>query len=82
VKVRYTGAMPVTFIQLGREVKPGEEFDVPDADAEGYLARGDVQSAEPEPEKEEEQPSAPAPRKGAPKQEKPAAQAPDDTVTA
>lgn len=45
MKLRYTGATPVTFIQLGLEKQPGEEFDVHIDDAEGYLARDDVEAA-------------------------------------
>lgn len=41
MKLRYVGATPVVFTQLpAGEVFPGEEFEVPEDQAEAYLAHG------------------------------------------
>ncbi len=43
MNLRYTGAVAVTFMQLGRTVEPGEVFPVPDDDAPAYMDRTDVE---------------------------------------
>jgi hypothetical protein len=43
VRLRYVGAQPTTFITLGVEVEPGDEFEVPDDAAHGLLARADIE---------------------------------------
>lgn len=43
MNLRYTGALPVTFVESVGEVEPGGEFFVPDEDAPRYLARADVE---------------------------------------
>lgn len=46
MRLRYTGSAPTTFMHPGvGEVAPDGEFDVPDADADGFLARPDVGAA-------------------------------------
>lgn len=70
MRLRYVGAGPVTFVEVG-ELEPGAEFTVPDSEADGYLRRDDVVDAPPEPD------AAPAvkPRKTASKTTDPAAPA-------
>lgn len=43
-RLRYTGTQAVSFLtgDVG-EVKPGDEFDVPDGLAEGFLRRADIE---------------------------------------
>lgn len=43
MRLRYVGALPTTFVTLGAEVDPGDEFEVPDDAAPGLLARADVE---------------------------------------
>ena len=47
MRLRYTGAGPVSFVAIGVEVFPGAEFDAPDDVAPGLLARADVEAALP-----------------------------------
>lgn len=43
MRLRYVGTSRVTFTRPSvGEVSPGDEFDVPDAETAGYLARADV----------------------------------------
>ena len=42
--LRYTGVLPVTFVSIGREVVPGDEFEVPDVGAEAFTSRIDVET--------------------------------------
>jgi hypothetical protein len=42
MKLRYVGTSPVTFMDLGVEVLPGEEFSVPFEESAGYLTRVDL----------------------------------------
>jgi hypothetical protein len=84
VKLRYTGVIPQTFMVLGREVQPGEEFDVPIDDVEAYLTRADVETAPILVEAPADEPIAdtaadPAPRKRAKAALEPKT---DDNVTA
>ena len=57
MRLRYIGAVPVTFVALGLEVEPGAEFEIDDAEAQRLLARADV----------EQVPQALVRRKAAPK---------------
>jgi hypothetical protein len=53
MKLRYVGAVPVVFTHPAvGEVFPGQEFEVPDGDAEGLLAHGLVERALVKPLKE------------------------------
>lgn len=47
MKLRYTGSVKATFAypSVG-EVEPGQEFIVPDEDAEGFLVRSDIEQVE------------------------------------
>lgn len=47
MRLRYAGALPVTFVALGLEVEPGVEFEVDDAEAQRLLARADVEAVQP-----------------------------------
>lgn len=49
MRLRYIGAGPITFAEAG-ELEPGDEFTVPDDQADGYLRRADIEEAPPEPE--------------------------------
>jgi hypothetical protein len=52
LRLRYVGLVPTTFMHSAvGEVQPGGVFAVPDEDADGFLARRDVEQA-PEPEAE------------------------------
>lgn len=42
MKLRYVGSVPTSFMALGLEVNPGQEFDVPDDEAKSYLSRADI----------------------------------------
>lgn len=42
MKLRYTGALPITFIGVG-SLDPGSEFEVPDDQAERWSRRSDVE---------------------------------------
>lgn len=47
MKLRYTGPQPVTFLSHGvGQVKPGDEFEVWDSQADAFLSRADVEKAE------------------------------------
>jgi hypothetical protein len=78
VRLRYLGSAPTTFVALGLEVEPGDEFDVDDSTAPGLVGRGDIVAVDPpktprrkaKPD-DSAQPSAPVP----------AGDAPDSTVT-
>lgn len=65
MRLRYTGPVPITFPAVGVETEPGDEFDVPDEDAAGFLSRADVESV-PDPEPEAEAPKAKTRAKDAP----------------
>jgi len=69
MQVRYIGDKdPVTFVALGREVHPGDVFDIPDDGADGYLTRADVVPVEePKPARKSAKPA-------------PAQQAPDNVT--
>lgn len=43
MRLRYAGALPVTFTVLGLEVQPGDEFEVDDAEGQRLLRRPDVE---------------------------------------
>jgi hypothetical protein len=43
VRLRYVGSTPTTFVTVGVEVDPGDEFEVPDDAAPGLLACADVE---------------------------------------
>lgn len=43
MRLVYNGPQPVSFVSLGIELSPGEEFDVSDAEAESFLPRLDVE---------------------------------------
>jgi hypothetical protein len=43
MRLRYAGALPVTFVALGLEVEPGTEFEVDDVAGQRLLARADVE---------------------------------------
>lgn len=46
MRLRYTGPVPTTFVTHGvGEVDTGGEFEVPDDEAVGFLARPDVELA-------------------------------------
>lgn len=45
MRLRFAGPEPVSFATLSFEVAPGDEFEVPDEAAPGFLARSDVQAA-------------------------------------
>jgi hypothetical protein len=47
LRLRYLGAIPTTFVTLGLEVQPGDEFDVDDATASAFTARADVEAVDP-----------------------------------
>lgn len=47
MRLRYLGQTPTTFVTLGLEVAPGEEFDVDDSAAAGLLGRADIIAADP-----------------------------------
>ncbi len=47
MRLRYLGSIPTTFVALGLEVQSGDEFDVDDSAVPGYLARADVEAADP-----------------------------------
>jgi hypothetical protein len=42
MRVRYVGSHPTTFVEIGLELLPDEEFDVPPEDASKYLSRVDL----------------------------------------
>lgn len=66
MRLRYTGTIPVTFASPVGEVQPDGEFDVPDADAQTYLARTDLEAVDPAPEPEQEAaPAKPKPTRAA-----------------
>lgn len=46
MRLRYTGASPVSFVTLGFGVEPGEEFEVPDEVAAGFIRRADIEVAD------------------------------------
>jgi hypothetical protein len=46
LRLRYLGSTPITFMSLGLEVWPGDEFDVDDALASGFTGRADVEAVE------------------------------------
>jgi hypothetical protein len=46
VRLRYTGTHPQAFTGAGRHLEPGDEFEVPAAEAERYLRRPDIEEAE------------------------------------
>lgn len=43
MRLRYAGALPVTFVALGLEVEPGAEFEIDDAEGQRLLARADIE---------------------------------------
>lgn len=46
MKLRYVGVIPVMFTQSSAgEVFPGDEFEVPEVEAEALLARADIEQA-------------------------------------
>lgn len=47
MRLRYAGALPVTFVALGLEVEPGVEFEVDDVEGQRLLARADVEEVQP-----------------------------------
>lgn len=47
MRLRYAGQAPVTFVALGLEVDPGDEFEVDDVEAQRLLARADVEEVQP-----------------------------------
>ena len=49
MRLRYIGAGPITFVEVG-ELEPGAEFNVLDDQADGYLRRDDIEEAPPEPD--------------------------------
>lgn len=72
----YTGSVTVSFMGINAEVNPGEEFNVPDELAEGFLQRPDIEVAPEHPTVETDEPQpvaepAPKPKKAA--QSEPAA---------
>ncbi len=47
MRLRYLGHAPATFVALGLEVLPGDEFDVDDSVAPGLVGRADIAAAPP-----------------------------------
>lgn len=45
VRLRYTGTHPQAFTEAGH-LEPGDEFEVPEDQAERYLRRPDIEEAE------------------------------------
>jgi hypothetical protein len=71
VRLRYAGPLPVTFVALGLEVQPGDEFEVDDVEAQRLLRRPDVEEVQ-----------APLPRRKAAKQAAAPADSPAGEVPA
>lgn len=64
MKLLFTGVMPVTFPTVGLEVQPGDEFEVADDLAPGFLARADVEAPPPDPPRRRPSKSSAAPTGG------------------
>ncbi len=47
MRLRYLGHAPATFVALGLEVLPGDEFDVDDSVAPGLVGRADIVAVDP-----------------------------------
>lgn len=45
--LRYNGGVATLFLDLQRELVPGEEFQVPEAEAERYTRRPDIEQLDP-----------------------------------
>ena len=42
MRLRYVGLVPVTFMELGLDVQPDDEFDVRDELSGAYVTRSDI----------------------------------------
>lgn len=62
MRLRYTGALPTTFIGVAA-LDPGDEFDLPDDQAERWLRRPDVEEvpADTPPARPRKTPKTPTP---------------------
>jgi hypothetical protein len=60
VRLRYVGALPTTFVSVGVEVDPGDEFEASDEHVPGLLARADVEEVQAPPVRRKAAKAAPA----------------------
>lgn len=47
MRLRYLGSTATTFVALGLEVAPGDEFDADDSAAPGLVGRADIVAVDP-----------------------------------